>query len=220
MNFFGAKFFLFIGIFLLLTIVIDLSYEINYLYTPSSSEYTKIPKATVAIVFGAAVYGKKPSPVLKDRLKAALILYQNKRVDKILLSGDNSTKDYNEIRPMLNYMLKNKVKKEDIFVDYAGFRTLDTLMRAKYIFKVEDAIIVTQRFHQPRAVYIASKMGIKVASYEADQRVYKDRIKNRMREFFARNLAWYDLNLLNTHPKFLGEIHPISEGGNSTWDYQ
>jgi SanA protein len=220
MKSFLCKGIFFVGTFFLFTIVIDLSYEINYLTIVSSKDPTKLPKATVAIVFGAAVYGKKPSPVLRDRLRCALALYQNKKVEKILLSGDNSSSDYNEIRPMLNFMLTNKVKKEDIFVDYAGFRTLDTLMRAKYIFQVQDAIIVTQKFHQPRAVYIAAKMGIRVASYEADQRVYKDKFKNRFREYLARNLAWYDLNLFNTHPKFLGITHPITENGNQTWDYK
>ncbi|MBK7053456.1 MAG: YdcF family protein [Leptospiraceae bacterium] len=172
--------------------------------------------STVAIVLGAAVYGNKPSPVLSDRLKSALILYKKRKVKKILLSGDNGTRSYNELKPMLNYMLKNKVKKEDIFVDNSGFRTLDTLLRAKYIFQIKDAIIVTQRFHQPRAAFIAEKIGIKVSCFESDTGEYKDDTKNRFREFFARNLAWFDLNLMSD-VSYTGKPYPISGDGTETW---
>lgn len=209
-----------ISLLLLVSMIIDLGFEINYLFLDTFDDYSKFKPATAAIVPGAAVYGKKPSTVLKDRLKAALLLYQNNKVKKILLSGDNSAPDYNEIRPMLNFMLNNKVKKDDIFVDYAGFRTLDTMTRAKVIFKINDAIIVTQKFHQPRAAYIAQKVGIRVACYESDFHIYKAHNKNRLREYFARNLAWVDMNILNTHPKFLGDTIPITGSGNQTWDYK
>jgi len=200
------------------SVLIDLNFEFMYKKSDVSKNYRTTPEATVAIVPGAAVYGNKtPSPILKDRLECALLLYQKKKVKKILLSGDNGTHYYNELKPMLKFMLANKVKKEDIFVDHAGFRTLDTLIRAKLIFEIQDAIFVSQKFHLPRAVYIAQKLGIKIASYEADQRVYTSEKYNRIREFLARNLAWIDINLMHTNPKFLGKPFPISGSGEKTW---
>lgn len=200
------------------SILIDLNFEFLYKKSNVSKNYRTTPEATVAIVPGAAVYGnKRLSPILKDRLECALLLYQKKKVRKILLSGDNGTHYYNELKPMLKFMLTNKVKKEDLFVDHAGFRTLDTLIRAKLIFEINDAIFVSQKFHLPRAVYIAQKLGIKIASYESDQRVYTSEKYNRIREFLARNLAWIDINLMHTNPKFLGKAFPISGSGEKTW---
>jgi len=197
--------------------LIDLSFEKNYKNSPIVHNYRSAPHATVAIVPGASVYKSKPSIVLKDRLECAYLLYKYRKVDKILLSGDNGSGSYNEVKPMLQYMLDKKVAPEDIFVDHAGFRTLDTIYRAKHVFQVEDAIIVTQRFHQPRAIYLAKKIGIKVYSFESDLRVYKNRRFNRTRELFARTLAWFDSNLFYTTPKYLGKPFPINGNGKSTW---
>ena len=116
-------FFKSIFIITIFAIFIDFFIEMNYLRTPSYSpeSFEKMDTYTVAIVPGAAVYGKTPSSVLEDRLKCAVMLYNKKKVRKILLSGDNGTKTYNELTPMLSYMLKNNVKREDIFMDYSGF---------------------------------------------------------------------------------------------------
>ncbi|MEM7181307.1 MAG: ElyC/SanA/YdcF family protein [Spirochaetota bacterium] len=203
---------------IILSIIIDLSFTFNYSFIQASRTLQNLPQATVAIVPGAAVYGKKPSPVLLERLEGALQLYEKAKVKKILLSGDNGTTSYNEIRPMLNFMLQHKVEKKDIFVDFAGFRTLDTLYRAKKLYEIEDAIIVTQSLHQPRAAYIADKLGIKIAALESNKSTNKPKLKNRFREFLARNLAWIDMNLFHTIPKYLGEEkYPISGSGNQTW---
>jgi SanA protein len=212
-------FFKSILIITILAIFIDFFIEMNYLRTPSYSPESieKMDTYTVAIVPGAAVYGKTPSSVLEDRLKCAVMLYNKKKVRKILLSGDNGTKTYNELTPMLNYMLKNNVKREDIFMDYSGFRTYDTLVRAKYIFQINDAVIVTQRFHLPRAVFIAQSLGIQVATMESDLREYKDEVKNRTREFFARSLAWVDIFLAEGISEFQGSAFPIEGNGEITW---
>lgn len=206
-----------LGFILFCSVVIDLSFELNYLHINASSDYHDIQDATVAIVPGAAVYGNKPSPILADRLKSALLLYKNKKVKKILLSGDNGIKSYNELKPMLEFMLTNKVKKEDIFVDNAGFRTFDTIMRARHIFEVEDAVIVTQKFHQPRAAFIAENVGIKVSCMESDIRDYRDVVKNRFREYLARNLAWIDIHLGKHEKEYTGKKFPITGSGESTW---
>ncbi|MBE7412915.1 MAG: YdcF family protein [Leptospiraceae bacterium] len=199
------------------SILIDLNFELLYKKSDISKNYRTVREATVAIVPGAAVYGKTPSPVLRDRLESALLLYKNKKVKKILLSGDNGSHYYNELKPMLKFMLNNKVRKEDIFVDHAGFRTLDTLIRAKIIFEIEDAIFVSQKFHLPRAMFISKQLGIRIAGYEADRRIYTSEKYNRIREFLARNLAWIDMNLMHTNPRFLGKPYPISGSGEKTW---
>lgn len=198
-------------------LLIDASMERAYRDTNPSKNFRTVPKATVAIIPGASVVGLRPSTVLLDRLRCGLYLYQSGRVQKILLSGDNGQADYNELKPMLLFMLKNGVRHDHIFVDHAGFRTLDTLVRAKNIYQVEDAVFVSQAFHQPRAHFIAKKIGIRLYSYESDLWQYKKARDFRTREIFARTLTWLDFNLLNTTPKFLGKPHPIQGSGIPTW---
>ncbi|TGK18113.1 membrane permeability protein SanA [Leptospira fluminis] len=197
---------------------IDLSIEREYvLRTNHAGNYRSLRPATVAIVPGASVYKNAPSPVLKDRLDCAVELYKQGKVRKILLSGDNGSSYYNEVKPMLLYVLERKVNERDVFVDHAGFRTLDTLVRAKQIFQVKDAIFVSQKFHQPRAAFIAKKIGLEFQSYESDRRPYVSGPFSRVREFFARTLAWVDMNLANTAPKYLGNPYPIEGSGIKTW---
>lgn len=197
---------------------IDLSIEWDYENrSPHAGNYRSLKPATVAIVPGASVYKGIPSPVLQDRLDCAIELYKQGKVRKILLSGDNGTSYYNEVKPMLLYVLERGVNEKDVFVDHAGFRTLDTLVRAKEIFQVKDAIFVSQRFHQPRAAFISKKIGLDLQSYESDRRIYVSGPTNRFREFFARTLAWIDMNLANTAPKYLGKPFPIEGSGIKTW---
>lgn len=220
-EFYGYFFTLIKAIFLILFLAffIDFYYEINYLRVPSYNmeNIDQMELYTVAIVPGAGVYRQNPSVVLEDRLNCAAMLYNKKKVKKILLSGDNGTSTYNELTPMLNYMLKKNIKSEDIFMDYAGFRTYDTLSRAKFIYEIKDAVIVTQRFHLPRAVFIAQSLDINVATMESDLRDYKDDFKHRLREFFARNLAWVDIVLAEGYAEFQGPTFPIDGNGESTW---
>jgi len=197
--------------------MIDASMEAAYERSRSFRNFRSAPPSTVAIVPGAAVMGLKPSAVLADRLRCALYLYRDKKVKKILLSGDNGQLDYNELKPMLVFMINHGVKQEDLFVDHAGFRTLDTLVRARMIYQVEDAIFVSQRFHQPRALYIAKKIGIRLYSYESDMRKYAKAGNFRFREIFARFRTWLDFEILSTTPKYMGQPHPIRGSGISTW---
>ncbi len=210
-------------IFVLLSLIFVLSLvsyfliELNYGKVNSTSDYREIEPKTVAIVPGAAVYGNTPSPILEDRLKSALILYKYKKVKKILLSGDSGDSKYNELKVMINFMQKFEVKNEDIFVDNSGFRTFDTLLRAKHIYQIKDAIIVTQKFHQARASFIAEQLGIQVISFEADLHTYKDELKNILREYLARNLAILDLYFFYSNYKHEGQIFPIDGDGSQTW---
>lgn len=198
-------------------IAIDFSFEELYLHTEKYQNHRSARPATVAVVPGASVYKNEPSAVLKDRLDCALELYHQGKVRKILLSGDNGSIYYNEVKPMLLYILKNQVNERDIFVDHAGFRTLDTLVRAKEIFQVKDLIFVSQRIYQPRAAFLANKIGLKFQAFESDRRIYTSGPFSRFREFFARTLAWVDMNLFKTNPKYLGDPFPIEGSGIKTW---
>ncbi|EMY77056.1 hypothetical protein LEP1GSC060_3211 [Leptospira weilii serovar Ranarum str. ICFT] len=198
-------------------IAIDFSFEELYLRTEKYQNHRSARPAMVAVVPGASVYKNEPSAVLKDRLDCALELYHQGKVKKILLSGDNGSIYYNEVKPMLLYILKNKVNEKDIFVDHAGFRTLDTLVRAKEIFRIKDLIFVSQRVYQPRAAFLANKIGLRFQAFESDRRIYTSGPFSRFREFFARTLAWIDMNLFKTNPKYLGDPFPIEGSGVKTW---
>ena len=118
------------------------------------------PSAPVAVVFGAGLQKDgTPSPVLKDRVTAAVQLYQAGKVKKLLMSGDNRFVDYNEPASMRDYALSQGVPEEAIVLDFAGRRTYDTCYRARDIFGLDDILVVTQKFHLPRAIFTCSGMG-------------------------------------------------------------
>lgn len=167
--------------------------------------------APVAIVFGAGYWPSGAlSDVLRDRLDAAIELYEAGSVRKLLFSGDNRVEDYNEPAKMLDYALRRGVPREDIVLDYAGRRTYDTCYRARDIFKVERAVLVTQSYHQPRALLTCRTLGLDAVGYVADRQRYVDIEWYRLREVPALWLAWWDLRI--THPEpVLGEPLPIFE---------
>lgn len=138
------------------------------IYTAETS-----PTARAAIVFGAGLqWDGTPSPVLKDRVSAAVQLYELGKVEKILMSGDNRFEDYNEPAAMKTYALNLGVPEEAIVLDYAGRRTYDTCYRAKQIFGLDKALLVTQKFHLPRALFTCLGMGIQASGVTADLRDY------------------------------------------------
>jgi len=166
---------------------------------------------SVAIVFGAGLHlDGSPTPVLRDRVKAAVGLYDQGKVQKLLFSGDNRFVDYNEPGAMLEYALELGVPEEDIVLDYAGRRTYDTCYRAKVIFKVDQAILVTQRFHLPRAIFLCDQIGIDSQGVESDLREYSSyslRYWN-FREILATMSAMWDVWIQRPVP-VLGEELPI-----------
>ena len=132
-------------------------------------------KAPVAIVLGASVWAPgEPSPWLKYRLETAAGLYQSGRVDAILVSGDNSRIDYDEPTAMRDYLVSKGIPHQAIALDYAGFDTYDTCVRARRIFGIERALLVTQDFHEPRAVAICRTVGVSVDGV-GDSRARGDR---------------------------------------------
>lgn len=183
------------------------------------SNVKEAPKMTAAIVLGARVYSDgSVSPVLADRLTTGAELYKAGKVDKILLTGDHGQKDYDEVNAMRKFILDMGVPEEDVFMDHAGFSTYDSMYRAKNIFKVEDALIVTQQFHLARALYIARELGIEAGGIEADKRQYVGAEYLEFREVLARIKALLQIHILKSEPKYLGEVIPINGDGRVTLD--
>ena len=174
------------------------------------------PAADCVIVPGAQVFANgTPSQMLQDRLDVALAYYNSGKTDRILVSGDNGQLDYNEVIVMRNYLLEQGVPIEAIFLDHAGFDTYDTMYRARDIFLVEKAVVVTQEFHLLRALYIGQELGLDVYGVASDPRTYAGADYYRLREYFARVKAFLDC-LFHAKPTYLGETIPITGDGRST----
>lgn len=165
----------------------------------------------VAIVFGAGLrWDGSPTPVLRDRVKTAVNLYQQGNVKKLLLSGDNRFENYNEPGAMKAYAMELGVPEEDLVLDYAGRRTYDTCYRAQAIFKVDQAYLVTQNFHLPRALFLCDQFGVESIGINADIREYSNHSLRywNMRESLAMVAALWDTFIQKPVP-VLGEELPI-----------
>lgn len=170
-----------------------------------------VPARPVAIVFGAGLWRDgSPTPVLRDRVATAAELYFTGKVEKLLMSGDNTTVDYNEPGAMQEYALQLGVPAEAIVLDYAGRRTYDTCYRAKAVFGVQSAILVTQDFHLPRALYICDALYLDAVGVSADRRAYRrsSLVIWHVRELFATTTAIFDVHILRPLP-VLGIFEPI-----------
>ncbi len=173
--------------------------------------FSDVPVRRVAIVFGAGLYRNgSATPVLADRVTAAANLYFAGKVEKLLMSGDNRFVDYNEPEAMRKLAVSLGVPNDAIVLDYAGRRTYDTCYRAKAIFKVDQAILVTQAFHMPRALYLCNHLGVDAIGVESDLRTYSkfSLLSWNARELFATTAAIWDVNIGHPVP-VLGDPLPI-----------
>lgn len=165
----------------------------------------------VAIVFGARVWENgQPSNVLYDRVLTAVELYRAGRVRKILMSGDNPTPNYDEPTAMQRAAIELGVPEKDIVLDFAGRRTYDTCYRAKEIFEVKKAILVTQEFHQARALYLCNNLGLDSVGLTADRRRYDGERYFAFREFFSVASAWFETNFMEFE-SIGGKKEPIEQ---------
>jgi SanA protein len=175
------------------------------------TEEAVIPQ-TVAIVFGAGLQRDgSPSPVLQDRVKTGAELYFSGKAQILLLTGDNRFIDYNEPGAMRAYALQLGVPEEAIVLDYAGRRTYDSCYRAKHIFEVDQAILVTQAYHLPRALFLCNQLGISAQGVSADQRMYRKSslLIWNIREVPASFMALIDVWVRHPLP-VMGTPEPIS----------
>ena len=167
------------------------------------------PPMPVAIVFGAGYWPSgRLSHALADRMETAIALYEAGVVNKLLLTGDNRFVDYNEPAAMAEYALDQGVPREDLVLDYAGRRTYDSCYRASAIFGVERAVLVTQAFHLPRALYTCDRLGLEAVGVVADRRPYVRSAWYQVRELFALTRAWLDVTLFQPTP-VLGDPIPV-----------
>jgi len=173
------------------------------------SQAATVPARPLAIVFGAGYWpGGRLSDALADRMEAAIALYRAGTVNKLLLTGDNRFEDYNEPAAMAAYAEARGVPREDLVLDYAGRRTYDSCYRAGAIFGVESAVLVTQGFHLPRALFTCDRLGVEVVGLVADRQAYVRAVWYNLREVFALSRAWLDLMLLKPQP-VLGDPIPV-----------
>jgi len=173
--------------------------------------------AQAAVLLGAGVYsGRRVSPVVYDRILAAVELYRSGRVGKILISGDHGTPYYDEVNTIHHWLRKKAVPERDIFTDYAGFSTYDSIVRAKEVFEVQTAILVTQEYHLPRALHIASSLGIDAQGLVADRRGYRHIVRYTAREIPARVKDYFYANMLKPAPRHHGRPVPITGDGRAS----
>ena len=151
-----------------------------------------------------------PTRVLRDRVETAARLYLSGKVEKLLMSGDNSYVDYNEPQAMKDYALQLGVPEDAIVLDYAGRRTYDTCYRANEIFGVDEAILVTQSFHLPRALYICNQLGIDASGVAAENHYFLKRSRAywNLRELIATPVALWEVHISQPTP-VLGQPEPI-----------
>lgn len=170
------------------------------------SKIDEVPANRVGLVLGTSnkLVGGQPNPYYSYRIHAALALFKAKKIDFILVSGDNGTQYYNEPETIKKDLVAGGVPTEKIFLDYAGFRTLDSMVRAKEVFGLDRVTIISQKFHNERAIYLAEKKGLTAVGFNAEDVSGNNGLKVHVREYFARVKVFIDL-VFNTQPKFYGE---------------
>lgn len=169
------------------------------------------------IVLGAGIRGEKPSPMLEDRLLTSIDLYKQNVSKKIIVSGDHGRENYDEVNVMKQYLIDKGIPSEDIFMDHAGFSTYDSIYRAKAIFEAKNVIIVTQKYHLYRSLYISKKLGLNAYGVSSSRREYQTQIKRDIREIAARVKDFVKC-IFKPEPKYLGDAIPVSSNGNLTND--
>ena len=173
----------------------------------------QVPAGRVALVFGTddILPGGKENLYFRYRIDAAEALWKSGKIRLILVSGDNRRKDYNEPERMKKALVDRGVPKDRIVCDFAGLRTLDSVVRAKEVFGLNEVIFISQRFHNERAAYLAEANGIKFTGLNAKDVAGPGGFKTKFREVRARVLMWLDVNILGTRPKHLGDKEQLPE---------
>jgi len=184
----------------------------------TAQEAMNISDADCILVFGCGV--KKdgtPSDMLSDRIKRGIELYNGGAAPKIIMSGDHGRKNYNEVGIMKQYAVKSGIDSEDVFMDHAGFSTYESLYRARDIFEADKIIIVSQKYHLYRALYIARTLGLEVYGVDADYHYYRGQAYREIREVAARCKDFIK-TVFMPEPTYLGEAIPVSGDGDLTND--
>jgi len=195
---------LFIGFFLM---IFTCNYLINsYAEGRTFSSISEISNNKVGILLGTSKNLKNghSNPYYDNRITAAVKLFNAKKIEFILVSGDNGSIYYNEPTTIKKDLVAAGIPQDKIFLDYAGFRTLDSMVRAKEVFGLDELTVISQKFHNERAIYIASQKGLKAIGYNAKDISLQAGMRVQIREYFARVKVFLDM-ALRTQPKFYGD---------------
>jgi SanA protein len=205
-------------VILLVLIIVISSFWSNYYVASSTkhqiiSQMEEIPKKKVGLVLGASKFlgNGIRNPYFYNRIEAAAALFHEGKISHVLVSGDNHIKGYNEPEDMKEALMELGVPENCITMDFAGFRTYDSVVRAKEIFGVSDCVIISQRFHLERALFIANHVGVAAVGYPAKDVGYRG---VNLREFGAKYKAFLDCYVIPMGPKFLGEKEFIFASSN------
>ncbi len=169
----------------------------------------ELPAAKVGLVFGTTDQGE--NPYFRYRIDAAVEVWNAGKVETLIVSGDNRSRYYNEPEKMKAALVEEGVPKSRIVCDYAGLRTLDSVVRAKEIFGADRVLVISQRFQNERAIYLAKAHDMEAYGFNAEDVELKAGFKTRLREVGARVKMWLDVNFLDTRPQFLGEKVQLPE---------
>ena len=184
----------------------------------TKEQASKMKDIDCILVLGAGVRNQNtPSPMLNDRLMKAIELYNNGTSDKLLMSGDHQREDYDEVNVMKYVAMEYGVESSKIFMDHAGLSTYDSMYRAKEIFGVEKMVIVTQKYHLYRAIYIANQLGIDAYGVPGEEIHYVGQESRNAREVLARIKDFF-VTVIKPDASIMGEVIPISGDGNITND--
>ena len=181
----------------------------------TADEAAGLENTDCVLILGAGVRNGSPTPMLRDRLITGISLYKSGAAPKIIMSGDHGREDYDEVNVMKSYAVENGVPDGDVFMDHAGFSTYDSVYRAKAVFEADNIIIVTQKYHLYRALYIAERLGVNAVGVSADLDDYSGQLKRDLREIAARDKDFFSC-LFKPEPKYLGEKIPVRGDGNIT----
>lgn len=183
----------------------------------ADSEIANYEEFDAILVLGAFVKNGSPSPMLEDRLKTGISLYESGSAPKIIVSGDHGKETYDEVNVMKNYMIGSGVESGDIFMDHKGFSTYDSIVRARDVFGVKKVLIVTQEYHLYRSLYIAEKLGLESYGVRAIPTKYRGQLKREIREILARDKDVVKC-LFKPTSSTDDEVIPVSGDGDITND--
>ncbi|MCL2508001.1 MAG: YdcF family protein [Oscillospiraceae bacterium] len=226
----AVKFFFFTGAaFALICVLINLYVMGSTRNAIITADEAAALDADCVIVLGAGVVGGQPTFMLRDRLLRGIEVYEkgvnceanrgasSEATKKLLMSGDHGRDHYDEVNVMKSFAIEKGVPSKDVFMDHAGFSTYESMYRARDIFGAEKVIIVTQKYHLFRALYIARALGLEAHGVDSDLRTYAGQPYYDAREALAR-IKDFGMSILKPKPTYLGDAIPISGNGNLTND--
>lgn len=204
---------------IILAIIILLIINYYVIISTKKNIYTidnlNINDADCILILGASIRNNQPSPMLKDRLNEGINLYNSGISKKILVSGDHTGDDYDEVNVMKNYLIENGIPSEDIFMDHNGISSYDSIYRANKIYNANKLVIVTQKYHLYRSLYIAKSLDIDAYGISAKGNKYSGQAKRDTREFLARIKDFFKC-IIKPESKYLGESFNINGNGDRT----